>query len=629
MEPIELAAGSLTAIFRPAETFLRRIKLGGREILRGIYLALRDPNWNTVPPIVEDVETRQDEAGFAREFAVSWRQGDIDFRGRCRLSGSADGRLEYRFDGKSHSAFQSNRIGFLVLHSADLAGTACRVRRVDGSEVVGSFPVDISPRQPFFDIRAITHPIGEGLELETAMEGETFEMEDQRNWTDASYKTYCRPLAKPFPFEVRPGDAISQRIALTVLGGPIPPPRQRPRRERRPVELALPERPSWRPTPKRGALFCPDDDGAYEPEEVERLARLNLDYLRVDIDLDNLWEERLKRADALAQGMGAALQIALVSNRRPDDLAAFLEAAGERSAPVGSWLVFGKGEKTASPETLGSFRETFGKSGLPGRVYSGADAFFTEYNRERPAFDLLDGVCFSINPQVHAFDNDSLMETLEMQGLVVEQARAIAGGKPVAVSAITARMRFNPNATGPEPEPEPGELPSAVDPRQAGPVFAAWTAGSLHYMAISEAAEAAYYETRGWKGLMERPEGSPLPDKFPSRPGQPFPLYHVLKLFGEARGGRHAPLETDDKLAAIGGWLERPGGPVLYAANLRETDTPVRLSAPDLPSRLARLNEGNAREPGPLEDAEETLERTAEGHAELRLAPYEVVCLRR
>jgi hypothetical protein len=31
------------------------------------------------------------------------------------------------------------------------------------------------------------------------MEGDTYETEDQRNWTDASYKTYVRPLPCPGP----------------------------------------------------------------------------------------------------------------------------------------------------------------------------------------------------------------------------------------------------------------------------------------------------------------------------------------------------------------------------------------------------------------------------------------------
>jgi hypothetical protein len=31
------------------------------------------------------------------------------------------------------------------------------------------------------------------------MEGDAWEMEDHRNWLDASFKTYVRPLALPYP----------------------------------------------------------------------------------------------------------------------------------------------------------------------------------------------------------------------------------------------------------------------------------------------------------------------------------------------------------------------------------------------------------------------------------------------
>ncbi len=42
------------------------------------------------------------------------------------------------------------------------------------------------------------------------MEGEVFEMEDQRNWTDASFKTYCRPLALPIPYRLEPSTPVRQ-----------------------------------------------------------------------------------------------------------------------------------------------------------------------------------------------------------------------------------------------------------------------------------------------------------------------------------------------------------------------------------------------------------------------------------
>ena len=43
------------------------------------------------------------------------------------------------------------------------------------------------------------------------MEGDTFEMEDQRNWTDASYKTYVRPLALPWPYTLAGGASSIRR----------------------------------------------------------------------------------------------------------------------------------------------------------------------------------------------------------------------------------------------------------------------------------------------------------------------------------------------------------------------------------------------------------------------------------
>ena len=43
-EPIELRAGPLAMIFETGNAFLRYIRLGNREILRGIYVAVRDRN---------------------------------------------------------------------------------------------------------------------------------------------------------------------------------------------------------------------------------------------------------------------------------------------------------------------------------------------------------------------------------------------------------------------------------------------------------------------------------------------------------------------------------------------------------------------------------------------------------
>ena len=55
-------------------------------------------------------------------------------------------------------------------------------------------------------------------------------MEDQRNWTDASYKTYSTPLRLPYPVEIHEGDRVWQRVTIEAeaamprsagTGGPV------------------------------------------------------------------------------------------------------------------------------------------------------------------------------------------------------------------------------------------------------------------------------------------------------------------------------------------------------------------------------------------------------------------------
>ena len=74
------------------------------------------------------------------------------------------------------------------------------------------------------------------------MEGDAFETEDHRNWTDASFKTYVRPLALPWPYVLPKGKPVTQSVTLS-FSGKLPRPRAQGRSK--PVEVAL-GRPSRR-----------------------------------------------------------------------------------------------------------------------------------------------------------------------------------------------------------------------------------------------------------------------------------------------------------------------------------------------------------------------------------------------
>jgi hypothetical protein len=234
---------------------------------------------------------------------------------------------------------------------------------------------------------------------------------------------------------------------------------------------------------------------------------------------------------------------------------------------------------------------------------------------------------------VHAFDDRSLMETLAAQGQTVRGARRLAGNVPIAVTPVTLKPRFNAVATATQADAPPGELPAAVDPRQMSLLGAAWTLGSLTHLLRSGAQSVTYYETTGWRGVMETPDGSPLPDRFPSLPGSVFPMYHVFADIAEYAGGELLPLASSDPRRVDGIALRRTrsGGETrVLLANLTHDDQIAMLAADTAECRLRRLNEESALAAmlSPEEHRSQSdIVRVTGGFVELNLPAYAVTCI--
>ena len=251
-----------------------------------------------------------------------------------------------------------------------------------------------------------------------------------------------------------------------------------------------------------------------------------------------------------------SLELALfLTDAAAEELQGFATVVERVKPPIRTYLIFHKTEASTSAQWVDLARRCLSDA----KIGAGTNAYFTDLNRARPPVDALDLVCYSINPQVHAFDNSSLIETLEAQAVTVESTHQFASGLPIAVTPVTLLARFNPNATGPEPEPAQGELPTQVDIRQMSLFGAGWTLGSIKYLSESGASSVTYYETTGWRGVMETTTGSPLPEKFRSLPGAVFPLYHVLADVGEFAGGEVLISKSSDPLKVEGIVLRKNG----------------------------------------------------------------------
>jgi hypothetical protein len=621
-ERVVLRAGPLSLIYQHGD--LRYVKLGDREILRRVYVAVRDRNWGTVPLQLSRVQMEVSDDGFRISYDAQHQQGSIDFLWRGRIVGDSQGTITFTMDGVARSTFLRNRIGFCVLHPMQAcAGRPCVVEHSNGTVERGVFPTYISPHQPFVDVRAISHEVVPGVQAEVRCEGDVFEMEDQRNWTDASFKTYGTPLALPFPVRVEAGTRISQSVTLT-LKGRVPKPQITPGAER--ATFTVGQAPRQR-LPRIGLGVASHGERLTEAE-VTRLRALHLSHLRVDLHLSQPdYEPALRQAAAEARALGVSLEIALFLSDASE--LETLAAALERIKPaVCTWLVFGRQGQRTSAAWIRLAREHLADHDPTARIGGGTNGTFTELNRSRPPARMLDLVSYSLNPQVHAFDNASLVETLETQAVTVKSARQFVGGVPLALSPITLKPRFNPSVSDAHPEAPRGDLPPPVDVRQMSLFGAGWTTGSLKYVSESEVYSATYYETTGWRGVMEMEAGCPLPEAFPSLPGSVFPLYHVLADVGAFAGGRVVPTASSNPLKVDGLAVRKGGRTRVLLANMSPAPQQVAVENVSHPARVAYLDETTVEEamrsPERFRAREGEPLPISEGALELNLLPYAV-----
>ncbi len=353
-----------------------------------------------------------------------------------------------------------------------------------------------------------------------------------------------------------------------------------------------------RPVPRLGTSRASHGEPLAR-RELDLLSRLGLSHYRIDLRLsDSSLEQHLREGWEEARALGASLETAVHLGENPaEELKTLAGAVRSVEPQTVRWLIFKQGEKSTSSRWITLFRSVMEPVTPDAEFVSGTDAFFTELNRGRPDTAKLDAVTYSINPQVHAFDNLSLTETLPAQAVTVDTAYHFCGnddrsadGIGVCISPVTFRMRWNPNATGPEPATPAGELPSRVDPRQLSLFGAAWTLGSIKYLSLSGVRSATCFETAGWYGMIEREAGSPLPDRFPSRKGQVFPLYFVFAWLAAMKDPvvkdclSRAPLRADGFLAEDG------NGKSLFLMNYSHTPVAVLLKGLHGSGRLQRLN---------------------------------------
>jgi hypothetical protein len=182
--------------------------------------------------------------------------------------------------------------------------------------------------------------------------------------------------------------------------------------------------------------------GDLSPGEIELLRAVRPAHLRVDLHLDRQSSlVELERAFRAARALDTSLELAVfVTDSAQAELAAIAPYLADRPVPVSRVLVFHEDEQATSPGWLELAHAAL-EGVLPDVTFgSGSNANFCELNRHQPGRPEGDAISFGITPQIHAFDERSMVENLAPQAEAVRSARAFSDAS-VVVSPVTLRPR--------------------------------------------------------------------------------------------------------------------------------------------------------------------------------------------
>ncbi len=602
-DPRRLEAGRLSAEL--VDGNLRTISFSGKEVLRAISFLVRDRDWGTCEAAITDLTVEEEEAAAIVQYNARFQAPDgaiLCCRSTIEVFPEAlifDARFTPDRD------FETARAGFAILHPiVGVAGQTVTVEHENGSIERSAFPDLIEPWQPFRDIAAIAHEIMPGVEAECRMAGDVFEMEDQRNWTDGSYKTYVRPLALPWPYVLKAGETIHQAIRLSFrqTGAVIPKVAQTPSR----IEVSL--RRDQGKLPEIGIGLRPDEvsDELLDAGLIRELGARHLICHYDPLAGHGAAALRHFRQMADTSGSAVALECFVPCRRRLDDeLGEIARMVRDNGLKLASLAVSPSVDRQSTPpgsvwpqcppleDVYAAAQGAFPGMSLGGGMFS----YFTELNRKRVPAERLSYVTHCTNPIVHAADNLSVMQTFEALRDVTRSVRAIYGDKPYRIGPSTIAMRQNPYGSHTKDNPSGKRIAMANrDPRHNALFGAAWTLAYAATVADAELEVLTLSTLAGPFGLVAG-TGEPVKE------GLPRPLFHVLRWLAELSAGRRIAVDTSapDRVVGLGA---ASGGTTLMFANLTFEPQELMLAEARADAcRLTVLDEAWLREGGKAPEA--------------------------
>lgn len=477
-----------------ARDAVRNITYDGAQIIDLLYTAIRPLDWSTLAPDEhsEDIQIIGNDCVISITDSFN---GVMTSQTRVTLSAGNAFSVAYELHGLTD--YSVNRWGIcFCLNTAEWMGSA-----VLSSGNRYSLMEDIAPQraidgvvQGLFPPSSELHFVAPDMRFIKALSsGKVLEAEDQRNWTDNTFKIYSGSLSEPRPYKVTAGSHWNQSVEFEV-GAPsqaTPDPEKILVRE---IEAL----------PSIGLQF--NGEPLLAPDDLEKaFILLGIDHLRVN-------EESLTpQKVATTASSGLVLEAALLSSNSGEDLKAEVLKLSQR-VPDGSRLLIHR-----------DGREVVDANDLPenkslSSLIPGSDAYLVDLHKTK--YHFTNSVSYSMAPSVHSTDKETIFKTLATQRESVEFAQKNLAAQ-VFISPITFSTRGNPESGHSRQERSNFANPDlALTIRSIE--GAAWTLGSIFALASANAFSGTWHELFGEYGII-----------YPQSGGVKFsPTFHALSALG-------------------------------------------------------------------------------------------------
>ena len=480
--------------FDLARAAVRNVRYKNIQIIDLLYTAIRPWDWSTLDPDQhsEDVKVTGDICVITIKDSFA---GALD--AQTEITISKDNKFTVAYELRGLAEYSVNRWGIcFCLNSADWMGSTVKSQ---GNEY--QLPAAISPQRVVDGVTQGLFPAANEMlfaatdqrSIKVVSTGKVLEAEDQRNWTDNTYKIYSGSLSEPRPFVTSAGSLWQQSVTFEIS----PPNKQVPDGSK----IIVNEIDSL---PSIGLQFNTD---SLLPLDALNNALFLLDIDHIRINEESLTAQKINTVST----NGLIVEAALLSSHSGDQLHRDIEHLNKQ-IPAGSRILIQREGREIveigdlpKNQSLSSF--------IPG-----TDAYLVDLHRNKYQFG--ESISYSMVPTVHSSDVETIFKTLYTQRESIQFAQEFLAQR-VLVSPITFSTRGNPE-TGHARDQRINFANPEMALRIRTIEGAAWTLGSIFALASAGAYSGTWHELFGEFGIIY-PDGDAI--KF-------SPTFHALAALG-------------------------------------------------------------------------------------------------